>query len=246
MKKLSVLLSILMLSSFAAGCGNQPADPREPDSSDQSSTEETTTPKKELPKVDFGGENFVVLTTDVTNDYRSLEFSAEEINGTPVNDAVFERNSMIERDYGISFDIRKVSDLPLEIRKAVQAGENEPDLALVHLYDTGPLFLDGMLCDLNSFEYIDFDSGSWDKKAAEQMSVGGTLPTALGDMNINDKDMTWCLFFNKNIAKDYNLPDLYSLVREKKWTFDKFSELCHNVTNDLNGDGKFDDNDLWG
>lgn len=65
-------------------------------------------------------------------------------------------------------------------------------------------------------------------------------------MNINDKDMTWCLFFNKNIAKDYDLPDLYSLVREKKWTFDKFSELCHNVTYDLNGDGKYDDNDLWG
>ena len=246
MKKLCLLLSILMLSTFTAVCGNQITDLQESNDSDASVTDETTAPKKELPKIDFGGKIFVVLTTDLTNDYRSLEFSAEEINGTPVNDAVFERNSMIERDYGITFDIRQISDIPLEIRKAVQAGENGPDLALVQLYDTGPLFLDGMLCDLNSFEYIDFDSGSWDKKAAEQMSVGGTLLTALGDMNINDKDMTWCLFFNKNIAKDYDLPDLYSLVREKKWTFDKFSELCHNVTYDLNGDGKYDDNDLWG
>jgi len=68
----------------------------------------------------------------------------------------------------------------------------------------------------------------------------------LGDMNINDKDMTWCLFFDKKLAADFDLPDLYELAADKKWTFDVFTSLIRDVTSDVNGDGAFDDADRWG
>ena len=51
--------------------------------------------------------------------------------------------------------------------------------------------------------------------------------------------------FNKNLAVNYNLPDIYSLANDKNG-LDIFSVLCQNVSNDLNGDGIYDDNDLWG
>ncbi|MBQ4225040.1 MAG: hypothetical protein II664_01855, partial [Oscillospiraceae bacterium] len=207
------LTAAIIICSFAACGGNTPGsrdisnDPLPPETAQT----ETEAPKKTLPVIRYDGESYVIFVNDRADDYKSLEFTAEEINGTPVNDAVFERNSKIEENFGIELDIRRISDPQLQIRKSVQSGEHEPDLVLMPLYLIGPLALEGMLCDLNSFEYIDFDSGSWDKKAAEQLSMGGALPTAVGDLNINDKDMTWCLFFNKNLAENYGLPDIYSL-----------------------------------
>ncbi len=248
-KSICILIAAVMfIYSFASCSGNTSESLDISDDSQLSETEQTETeaPQKTLPRIRYDGERYVIFVNDRTDDYKSLEFTAEEINGTPVNDAVFERNSKIEDNFGIELDIRPISDPQLQIRKSVQSGEHEPDLVLMPLYLIGSLALEGMLCDLNSFEYINFDSGSWDKKAAEQLSMGGVLPTAVGDMNINDKDMTWCLFFNKNLAENYGLTDIYSLVKNGKWTFDKFEELIHGVTVDLNGDGLYDDNDLWG
>ena len=65
-------------------------------------------------------------------------------------------------------------------------------------------------------------------------------------MNICDKDLTWLVMFNKKIAEDNGISDLYASVTDGKWTIDSYSELVRGIRTDLNGDGLFDKNDLWG
>jgi hypothetical protein len=52
--------------------------------------------------------------------------------------------------------------------------------------------------------------------------------------------------FNKDLAKDKGLEDLYALVNAGKWTFDAFAESARKVSEDLNGDDTMDSRDRYG
>ncbi len=43
------------------------------------------------------------------------------------------------------------------------------------------------------------------------------------------------LVFNKDYVAEYGIEDLYQLAREKKWTFDKFMEVCEKVYSQSGG-----------
>ena len=56
----------------------------------------------------------------------------------------------------------------------------------------------------------------------------------------------YCTFFNKVIAEDMNLGNLYDIVRNNKWIMEKYYELSKDVSQDLNGDGVLGLEDQWG
>jgi len=54
------------------------------------------------------------------------------------------------------------------------------------------------------------------------------------------------IYFNKNMIRDYKLEDPYELVNSGNWTWDKLAEMSAAVAEDLNGDGKYDEDDQYG
>ena len=44
------------------------------------------------------------------------------------------------------------------------------------------------------------------------------------------------LAFNKDLVKKYNVGDIYEMVNNKTWTFDKFKEICASITSQANGE----------
>ena len=76
--------------------------------------------------------------------------------------------------------------------------------------------------------------------------VGKNYYSAIGDTNLTTIDFTNVLLFNKNMLADYALEDIYTLVDEGRWTFDKYGEYGSTVLLDLNGDGKMNADDQWG
>jgi hypothetical protein len=68
----------------------------------------------------------------------------------------------------------------------------------------------------------------------------------LSDLSFSSNENLYCIFFNKQLTKDYGVEDPYELVRSNKWTFDKFSEVMKVGTTDLDGNGKMDDKDRYG
>ena len=74
----------------------------------------------------------------------------------------------------------------------------------------------------------------------------GILPLVSTSINVNDKDATAAIAFNKTIASNNQLEDIYTLVREGKWTYDKLAELAEATYNDSNGDGTMTPDDIYG
>ena len=54
------------------------------------------------------------------------------------------------------------------------------------------------------------------------------------------------LAFNKKMAGDFGLDDVYKLVRDGKWSFDRYFSMCETVASDIDGDGKYTMNDRYG
>ena len=72
------------------------------------------------------------------------------------------------------------------------------------------------------------------------------LTNTLSDFMITHRDGTVAMFFNKKLAENYQLEDLYETVRNGKWTLDKFAECTKNVAVDLDEDRKMTDIDMYG
>ena len=58
--------------------------------------------------------------------------------------------------------------------------------------------------------------------------------------------MMTIIYFNKGLAEDYQLPNLYELVDNYEWTQEKLLELTKDIFTDVNGNGKKDDDDKYG
>ena len=54
------------------------------------------------------------------------------------------------------------------------------------------------------------------------------------------------LVYNKQIASELALENIYDLVRKGKWTIDKLYEMAAAATKNLNGDGIMAKEDRWG
>ena len=103
-----------------------------------------------------------------------------------------------------------------------------------------------MFININNVPNIDFNQPWWSNDALKELSIGDKLYLVTGDIALSMWDSMFVFYFNKQMAQNNSLPDLYNLVKNHEWTYDKFTELSKTVSKDLNGDGKYDENDMFG
>ena len=212
----------------------------------------TTVPKIELPAFDYEGQTFLVLaredgTGSATWDIRDIV--AKEQNGELINDAVYNRNIVIEEKYNVIIDEHKINDGTINstIANVVMAGDPTYDAVMNHIEYTCAMMLAGTIMDLTHAPYFDFSQPWWDANIMQDVSFAGRTFFATGDICLNDDKATWGIVFNKKLAEDYGIPNLYDIVNDGSWTIDRLQEYSSKVYADLNGDGVMDlENDLWG
>ena len=211
----------------------------------------------DVPDNDFGGKTFDILTAgNWNNEWTEIyDFQAEEENGEPINDAVFQRNLAIEERFNV--EIVEINNMGNDkggtgkgakfIEKSVMASDFAYDASLMGAYDVSTLSYNNYLLDLASeVPHIDLTQPWWDQKANTDLAMKGKMYYTPGDISTIDNDCTFCMLFNKNLLNRYDMEDPYQLVRDGKWTLDKFIEMASQVSQDLNGDAKYDENDLYG
>jgi ABC-type glycerol-3-phosphate transport system substrate-binding protein len=107
--------------------------------------------------------------------------------------------------------------------------------------------LQNVFYNWNDVPNIDFDKPWWNETAINELRVQGVSFLAFSDMLISSYDNTNAMLFNKKLYADLGLTDnLYDVVREGKWTIDKLYEITKDMYRDLNGDGNYDDGDMYG
>ena len=250
---LSVCVSMLPLL-YSCGSGGsktdvntatQNSDNNTSDTTVQETTEQLATP--DLTSGDYNGYKFRFLTRGPSwNEWKTADIYAENETGDTINDAVYKRNSILEDKFNIAISETGVSDPAGDARKSIKSGDDAYDSVVGGMNDLIKLSQEGLVLDLSKIPHINLSNPWWDQKAVNELELGGKLFCATGDLFIADKDATWVMMFNKKLVQDYQLEDPYSLVRSGQWTMDKFDGIIKNVSTDLNGSGKMDENDLYG
>ena len=258
----SIALLAVMVFSFSACTG--PADPGN-DTTPSVGDTVTTVPAVDttelvttaegyvLPDVYYDSEDYTLLVTGnpVGTAVNPFAYSDTQL---VLDNAVYMRNVTVEESLGVVLDViyETVSNNEgngpgfKRLQADAASGESNYDSCLISAYDLGVLAQQGLLADLNEVPGMDLDMDYWDQNAKTQLAINKKLFFTTGDISYNDKEYTFAVLFNKRIAREENLGDLYALVNEGKWTFDTFAEMSRKVSVDLNGDDVMDSNDKYG
>lgn len=213
-------------------------------------TEEETRPYLDsLGDYNFGGEDFVVLCRKDTE----YEAGVDELSGDIVEDEIYRRNLEVSERFNVKIQRYAIEgnwpqreSFMKTLMDEVAASGGSFDLVLgyqAYMCSTG---LADYLVNIHELPAVDLDAEYYYHDIISQITINGKLLYLVGDYTLTVWKHLFVYFFNKQLATDYNLPDLYQLVRDGKWTVDKLIELSANVYSDVNGNGKEDDGDLYG
>ena len=261
MKILSWLLVLAMLLSFAA-CGT-PADPVETDgaATDSTTPEETTTAdtmdiqtgdayytaSDYLPTETFNGEEIHIWVDGGDGGYNYPE--ERLIEGDIVQAAVLDRNAAVEDTYDVVFNWNRQWTggyrNQAELRQSILAGDEYDIIAGPTLY-LCPQLVYGCFYELSQNEYIDFSQPWWIAEATKTQYVYDKIYTASGYFDFPTLNRIQVYYFSDPLVLDYRLGNLYSLVEDDEWTWDKMIEMCEIVSEDVNQDGVMDGADRFG
>ncbi len=245
----SSLILAAMLASMAA-CGGAPAtDDTTANSGDTTPAADTTLSEEDarlaiddgLPKKDYGGYEFVILT------HSPKAYIVEAEDGDVLNDAKWKRQGLVEERFNV--DLMEAQGGTFQENHAafansVMAGDRAYDLFIPHqIYSAPGLVNEHMVADWNDVPYINLDQPWWNQRINETLTLAGHQFYMTGYVTLPAPK---CMYFNKDFIDDYKFEDLYTVVNEGRWTIDYMMNLTKQVGQDLNQDSKLDVNDILG
>lgn len=187
------------------------------------------------------GENKVV--------WGDVDFSSTVENGDEINDGTLRRTRKVEEDLHI-----KINAIPGEgicgqlesVRKSIATQESAYDIAFLNIRAAGSGAQEGYLVDLKTVSDMELDAAWWDQHSITDLSIDNRLYMITGDISVMYKKSIGVMLFNKDLARDYNIGNPYEMVENKEWTIDRFISLCRMCHKDVNNDGKYTKDDLYG
>lgn len=225
----------------------------EKDDGDRAPTEEEMKVKLsdeplELPedaKSIVGGGTFTIFAP---TPYGIPRFVVDGTNGTPVNDAIYYRNLKLQDELGVEIKAVDFSyythNQSEKIIDSVLNGDHSFDCAAIHSTSAcAALIIANAVMNFDLLEYCCLDKPWWDQHFQVSCALNGQNYFGVNSSCYAYYSTASCILFNKTLAKEKGLEDIYDLVRNKKWTIDKLISMTKNYSEDLNSDGIFDNND---
>ena len=258
-KFIAIMLIVAMFSLVFVSCGDKPNTsgeengdnkPGEPVADQGSAADEQKEEKilPELPEVTYDGYTFTFLAhKEGTSGWdwvgaeprelvAELQDDAEVQNGEPINDSVYQRNSVIKAKYGIEIAMVADNTENATLKKIVNSGDDTYDAVMIFNNNVPGVVTGNLLLEVSNLPYIDLSKPWWDP-GVNAMSVVGKQYLLAGDLLILDNEATNAIIFNKDLMANLGMELPYASVNEGKWTFDKMIEMTKGVEMDLNGDG---------
>lgn len=246
-KILTFLLALLTVSSAFYSCSEEEIVA---DTGNASDTADTAAEETEpiLPDMTFDGAEIMFLTEESPHHewYTSREIYVAELNGELLNDAVFERNLIIEDQLEIKIAQTNLQNASDVASKSLIAGDDEYDVVMPYMNKAIPVAQQGLLMDLNTVPYLHLEREWWDQRANADLILNGKQFFSTGDISILDNECTMVMFFNKDMITDFSLASPYDYVQEGTWTIDVLSGMITDITADADGDTVMTTNDRWG
>ena len=262
----SILLALMLLTLALLSCA-QPNDADDaettladttpaaggdvvvPGESETTANETPATPDPLPEDLRFDGETIRVISQN--RDWVSDEVTVDDINGEPVNDAVYSRKLLVENRLGVKITNFKTggSDawaVPNMLVNLVLAGTDDYDLVFNSTYTLIAKTTEGIYYNLYDVPNLDLENEWWAQYYNKQVSIGNAQYICSGDANVSLKRMTFVTMFNQAIFDQYGVEDIYQVVRDGKWTIDYQTQISSGMYQDLNGNNTRDKDDFFG
>lgn len=239
-KVLTLLLVCLMLVPLAAACNGQASVPEtttEPPTQDSGTDTEPTddpyTPTRDLTALDYDDREIRLLQFK----YKADEFKPKGGTGDVVEQALYERNSLVEDDLGIVFKYQEVdcaeghiTAFATAIRAADMANDDATRYHIVAQpsYYVTAIMMEGLYENLGAIEnsYIDLSRKYWTSAYVDASVVNDRYYFITGELCYSILDKMEVVYVNNNLARDYfDDENILDLVYDKEWTYDKMLEL---------------------
>ena len=254
-KFIALAIIVVILSSFIFSCDNDstpqnvpPADDTTPAAGEENGgdVEPPESVGFQIPEADFDGHVMRLLT--ISNEAWAIpELDVEELIGSPVNDAIFNRNRQIEAALNLTIQEIPGGWTPHEmLSRAVMAGADEYDIMFAHASSGAPLASQGFYFNLHDISTLNLDQPYWDQGAIRSFELMNKLYFTTSDACLMTNDAIWVLYFNKVLAQDMGLDNPYQLVREGRWTVDAMYNMMRQAVTDVDGSGIPGPDDIWG
>jgi len=243
-----LLVCIFILASCSDNKNESSEIKNEPQNNDNSAIDKFEQPSAEesdlyapnLPETDFEEYEFKVATNMI--DWAIVNINAEEQNSEAVNDAIYQRNRNIEEKY--NFIIKETEmergTLGAKLKNLVKSGTDEYDLVLNAAGDMPSNAINNNLINLYKADYLNFDQPWWNKTIIDNFSIGDKIFFTTSDIDLSVPESVMIVLYSRKLSKDLGLAsveEMYRLVEEDKWTFDKMSELARQAVRNVDGTG---------
>ncbi len=246
MKKSTMILSIF-IAIFVSSCQSQA--PNNAETEQTPTTSETTAVTSPLPERDFDGRTVKF--------YLGEEISMLQVKGETgdiVDDITYARNRKVEELYHVSFDYTTASCIPdtwnvwySTLESSILADDQSIDIAGGYAYRLiSASVTNRIFQNLLDSRQIDISQPWWPGNFYEAAKIGDKLFSIQGHIDPSFDAEVYAMIFNKRLAEDYNIENLYDLVKTGNWTFDKLKECAAYATFDLDGNSTYNEKDQYG
>ena len=185
----------------------------------------------------FDGESFTIVGK--FGDH--CEF--EEDTGNLENDALYRRMRELEDTFGIEYkyimcdgtdyESSPSKEVYAKAQADVMSNSGEYDMIHSNTMVGGQVMLgSGMLQPVEDLPYVDFSRSWWINDIEGQFGIGGHLYFLTGKIVTEHYSDAACVLFNKQIAEEFAITDLYSTVSSGDWTVDRMFETVSVLPDD--------------
>lgn len=249
-KWMCVLLCMLLLTGCGGGTGSdtETTADNSPKPAESESETETADPYEIaniLPEeLDFGGADvrFMIEKNWDGNFTGMLDtIWVEEDTGDIVTSAVYNRNLKIADCLNVNISLAEPvnpTGMLKRLQPMIASGTNDCEVIGGYQVYSGSIAAMDMLLPLDSLTYLHTDAPYWPGAYIDNIAYENTY-WVTGDLTTMYTGGLETSFVNARIWNDH-FPDedIYTLVREGKWTLDFLRSAIETVSTDTDGDGK--------
>ena len=247
-KRIAFLLAavLLVMAVLACGCTKKPASaPAETTGTGGGTGTDaesgTTDYLKSLPTPTFQDGEVRILVTSQLKDFYEQYNESSNI----VDNACYRRNAIIEDRFGCEL---KYTDMDgnasgsaafsQEIRTTSLGGESDAyDIIVGQNYYCLPLVSENLLHNLKSGGNFNWDADWYHQNINSAGEIHGKLYGGSGSFVVSQLAYEMACFYSKTVYAKYGFTEnLYDLVRDKEWTYEKLYEMVTSFTSTSDDD----------
>jgi len=201
-----------------------------------------------LPELDLGNQtiNFLSMSGKVYD----KEITVEELMSESLNDSIYYRNIYVEERLNCKitnerYDYAKSRE---KLQVCLSSGDNLYQFFVHEAAPTLDLAIADNFYNLLELEkgYLELTAPWWSQDYIKEIGTESKLYALTGSISLSMLRSIHATFFNKALAENNGIEDLYKVVNDGRWTIDYQSEIVSKLYRDLNGNSIADQEDQFG